>query len=147
MNAGNRVGGVNGHRRVALDVALANGLTRDQYVEIVTLAGERLVWSLGGTAERRRSSVKQLIRQGLINRGSVRDFLTHLRTLPRERIDEDQDITLLKCLHDIVKYATSLLDQELPFTDVQHAHLVSAHDSLVTAHLRRPCDDDDGSFA
>lgn len=124
-----------GQRRVALDVALSNGVTRDQYRTVIELVKTHSATRYGDWSAVRVVSVKRQFREGSITGSNVNAVIRYLRSctvdgavIGRVHIDVDHMTQLL----------TRVRQQEDTLDTMQLHHL-----NFAAQHLMAIFADDD----
>lgn len=122
-------------RRVAIDVALSNGVTRDQYRTVIDLVKTRFAPRYGDWPAARVMAVKRQFREGAITGTNVNAAIRYLRTCA-------VDGTVYAATHtqiiDMMRVLIRLRKQDDTLNAIQRHHL-----DFAAQHLAAIMADDD----
>lgn len=93
-------------RKTALAVALAAGITTEQYVALTNAVTEHHVSSFGETASERQATMRRQIRAGIIHRQNIDAILRHACAgVPVRTRTDDVGVQLRRVLALLVNFA------------------------------------------
>jgi hypothetical protein len=121
-------------RRTALDVALAGGITHEQYAELCEVATTHSVVGLGDTATLRLANVRHLVREGLLTKVGINGFIANMKTSPH---DESMEAFVLRILAEIATVALALSDNVAQLTQRDTHAIAEVCDILNDIVARR----------